>query len=347
MIHGHGVCEFLPPYILGRLAASTDARVRKAAVDAIVASAEARAVRTTLARLPIMAAVPSATRAKERRTYDVRHGGPASLPGRLVRREGAPAGDDDAVNEAHDGAGVTYDFYAKVFDRNSLDDDGMALISSVHYLRDYNNAMWNGEQMVYGDGDGELFLRFTRSLEVIGHELTHGVVAHTSNLRYRDESGALNEHFADVFGLLVKQWSKRQTAKRADWTVGAALMGPRVKAKCIRTFKKEKAFADDPYLGDDPQPKHMRDKYEGRDDYGGVHINSGIPNHAFYRVAIALGGRAWERAGTIWFRTMTRLSKTAEFADMASTTRAVAAELHGKGSAESQAVAAAWKAVGL
>jgi len=99
------------------------------------------------------------------------------------------------VNEAYDNAGHTYDFYKQVFERNSIDGIGMALISSVHMGQKVNNAFWNGEQMIYGDGDGELFIRFTKSLDVAGHEITHGVVMHESNLIYQDESGGTKRAF--------------------------------------------------------------------------------------------------------------------------------------------------------
>ena len=202
----------------------------------------------------------------------------------------------------------------------------MTLISSVHLGQNYNNAFWNGEQMAYGDGDGSVFIRFTKSLDVVGHELTHGVVSHTSNLEYRNESGALNEHFADVFGSLVKQWKKKQTAAKADWLIGPDIMGPGTKAKSLRTFKEGKAYENDPNLGTDPQPKHLSGKYTGPSDSGGVHINSGIPNHAFFLVATALGGSAWVKAGDIWYRTMLALNPHSDFAQMVTMSTQMAAQ---------------------
>lgn len=148
--------------------------------------------------------------------------------------------------------------------------------------------------MCYGDGDETIFIRFTKSLDVVAHELTHGVISHTCDLEYKNEPGALNEHFADVFGIVVKQWRKKQTVKTADWLIGADVMGPGTMAKALRTFKAEKAYVNDRWLGTDPQPKHLKDKYVGRADDGGVHINSGIPNHAFYLAAMAIGGKVWE-----------------------------------------------------
>lgn len=337
----------LPPYVLDKLAESNDPKVRKLAIEAIARSASLRAMRTTLAQIPMMAALPSPERKKDRLVYDMKHQGSSFLPGTLVRREGDKKSEDPAVNEAYDFSGVTYDFYKKLFNRNSLDDRGMSLISSVHLGRNYNNAFWDGEQMAYGDGDGDIFTRFTKSLDVVGHELTHGVVTHTSNLEYRNEPGALNEHFADVFGSLVKQWHRKHTATKADWLIGPDIMGPGTAAKSLRTLKESKAYENDPNLGTDPQPKHLKDKYTGGADSGGVHINSGIPNHAFFLVATEIGGYAWEKAGQIWYRTLLTLHQTSNFADMVAMSTQNAAALYGYGSKEEKALVKAWKAVGF
>lgn len=343
----HPLHCILPPYVLDHLSRSQDAKVRERAIEDIASASEARAIRATLATLPAMSAIPSPAGKKHRLVYDAQNGSFSSLPGRLVRSEGDKASKDPAVNEAYNHAGYTYDFYKKLFNRNSLDDNGMSLISSVHLGRRLNNAFWTGEQMAYGDGDGVIFIRFTKSLDVVGHELTHGVVTHTCNLEYRNEPGALNEHFADVFGSLVKQWRKRQSVKSADWLIGNDIMGPGTKAKALRTFKAEKAYENDPLLGTDPQPKHLKNKYTGSQDNGGVHINSGIPNHAFYLVATDLGGKAWEKAGRIWYETLLSLTQKSDFAQMVSMTGQAAVHLFGPGSLESKAVSAAWKAVGF
>ena len=223
----------------------------------------------------------------------------------------------------------------------------MTLISSVHLGKNYNNAFWNGEQMAYGDGDGVIFIGFTNSLDVVGHELTHGVVSHTCNLEYRNESGALNEHFADVFGSLVKQWKRKHTAAKADWLIGPDIMGPGTTAASLRTFKEGLAYENDPNLGTDPQPKHLKDKYTGSADSGGVHINSGIPNHAFFLVATALGGYAWNKAGHIWYRTLLALNQTSDFKEMVEMTVQNAVTLYGSGSTEEKAVTKAWQKVGF
>jgi len=340
-------CSIIPPYILDHMAESSDPRIRRQAIDAIASAAAVRAVRATLATMPSWAATPSPTFRRHRLVYDVKNGGFNDLPGRLVRGERDKKSTDAAINEAYSYSGSTYNFYRRIFNRNSLDDNGMTLISSTHLGQRLNNAFWTGEQMCYGDGDGQIFIRFTKSFDVVGHELTHGVISHTCNLIYANESGALNEHFADVFGSLVKQWSKRQTVTRADWLIGADIMGPRTSAKSLRTFKAGKAYENDPLLGTDPQPKHLRDKYTGSSDNGGVHINSGIPNHAFYLTAMEIGGRAWQRAGQIWYKTMLKLHANSSFADMVESTAETAVTLYGANSKEHRAVTKAWKSVGF
>ncbi len=338
----------VPPYILHHMSESVDPEIRRLGVRAMASAAAVHSMRTTLARLPGMTAIPSPHGAKYRLIYDMKNSSSIySLPGRLVRSEGDAGTSDEAVNEAYDFSGYTYDFYKEVFGRNSLDNRGMTLISSVHMGVGYNNAYWNGEQMAYGDGDGRAFLRFTKALEVVGHELTHGVTSHTSNLDYRGQSGALNEHFSDALGVLVKQWHMRQSADQANWSVGSELLAPEVTAGALRTFTAEKAFENDPLLGTDPQPKHMDNLYTGRDDNGGVHINSGIPNHAFYLAATELGGFAWEKVGKIWYQTLLALDRHSDFAAAAKMTHQIAGTEFGSNSPEQDAVKTAWQAVGI
>jgi len=340
----------VPPYIFESIAKNGTPEQRARAADHLARDAEFRQRRTTgpegggRAQKPVTPAGPPH---KNRLVYTANN--TTTLPGTLVRSEGQAARDDVEVNEAYDGLGATFDMYWDVFQRNSIDDAGMDLVGSVHYDRNYDNAYWDGKQMVFGDGDGTLFNRFTSSVDVIGHELTHGVTQDTAGLEYQGQSGALNESVSDVFGSLVKQYSAspRQTAADADWLIGAELLAPGVQGVALRSMKAPGTAYDDPVLGKDPQPAHMRDYVETTDDNGGVHTNSGIPNHAFYLAATALGGHAWEKAGPIWYATLRdpRLTSTAQFADFANLTVDNAAKLFGD--AERDAVSSAWEQVGV
>ena len=283
--------------------------------------------------------------AKQRTVYDAHH--TETLPGASVRTEGAPPFADAEVNEAYDGLGATFDFFAAVYDRNSIDDEGLHLDATVHFGRRYDNAFWNGQQMVFGDGDGDLFNRFTVSLDVIAHELTHGVTGDEAGLVYLGQAGALNESISDVFGSLVKQHARGETAASADWLIGSGLFTSKVHGVALRSLKAPGTAYDDAVLGRDPQPAMMSGYVKTSTENGGVHTNSGIPNHAFYRAAIALGGYAWEKAGRIWYETVRdkRLKPTATFTQFARHTVANATHFFGK--AEREAVSDAWAAVGI
>jgi len=335
----------LPPYMLKNMYANGSGHVQQAAATSAVASAQLRGRRQALSEASIRIA-PAAVMGKQRRVFTAKNG--TSLPGSLVRDEGGPAVADAGVNEAYDGAGATYDLYWEIYQRNSLDGNGLRLDSTVHYDQSYDNAFWDGNQMVYGDGDGQLFNRFTISIDVIGHELTHGVTQYTSNLNYSNQPGALNESFSDIFGSLVKQRTRGQAAADADWLIGQGLFTANVKGVALRSMKDPGTAYDDPVLGKDPQPGNMRDYVNTSEDNGGVHINSGIPNHAFYLMAVAIGGYAWEKAGKIWYVAgSTKFNSGTDFQGAADLTYQTAGELYGQGSAEQQAVKYGWDGVGI
>lgn len=339
---------FLPPDVLDHMVQSDDPAVREAAARNIATSAALRSRRVTLAGIPGFAGTPSPTGGKHRLVYDAQTRYENILDN-LVRQEGQDPVTDEAVNEAYDNAGITYDFYKDVFERNSIDAAGMTLVSVVHYGVDEDNAFWTGDKMLYCDG-GIIFGSTTQDIDVAAHEFTHGVIQYESRLEYRNQSGALNESFADVFGVLAKQRFNNQTVERANWWLGGDILAPALKergVRGIRTMTKDKAYEDDPLLGTDQQPKHMRDLYQGTADRGGVHINSGIPNHAFYLVATDLGGHAWESAGAIWYKTLRALSYYSDFEAAAGMSYQIAGADYGINSREQQAVGEAWAEVGL
>jgi len=299
-----------------------------------------------------VAAPAAAAAGKDRVVYTADYG--ATLPGRQVRAEGAAPSGDAAVDEAYDGSGHTYDLYQSAYARSSVDGNGLRLDSTVHYQKGYDNAFWNGGQMVYGDGDEDLpqaqrlFNRFTIAVDVIGHELTHGVTQYTARLVYANQPGALNESISDVFGSLVKQRRLGQTAEQADWLIGQGLFTANVHGQALRSMKAPGTAYDDAVLGKDPQPAQMKDYDHTTDDNGGVHINSGIPNHAFYVTAARIGGYAWEKAGQIWYVALRdKLQARSDFQSAAALTFQTAGELFGAGSLEQQAVGQGWAEVGL
>jgi Zn-dependent metalloprotease len=241
-----------PPHMLQKLLENPDKDIRQAAMNTLLSTARLRGERTALAGFAAVATIGNGRRT----IFDCQSG--TFLPlASVVRSEEGAATADDSVNRAFDGLGATRDFYREVFDRNSIDGRGMRLDGYVHRGVNYNNAFWDGREMVFGDGDGRIFTDFTRSLDVIGHELTHGVTEFTAGLEYHNQPGALNESMSDVFGSLVKQWSLRQTAAEADWLIGAEVFTPGLDADALRSMKAPGKAYDDPILGKDPQPDHM------------------------------------------------------------------------------------------
>jgi Zn-dependent metalloprotease len=349
--HRHSIHCILPPHLLNALAQRGTALQRARALRTLLTDNTFRALRLG-PRLagPIVrrrGGMVSMEGEKHRTIADAQH--TETLPGVVVRSEGGPPTGDAAVDEAYDGLGATFDFYWDAYARNSIDDEGLPLLATVHFGQEYNNAFWNSERMVFGDGDGDIFNRFTASLDVIGHELTHGVTEDEAQLIYLFQPGALNESVSDVFGSLVKQYLLKQTADQADWLIGAGLFTANVNGVALRSMKAPGTAYDDPVLGKDPQPAHMNEFERTFEDNGGVHINSGIPNHAFYLAATQIGGFAWEKVGRIWYETLrdSQLRPNANFRRFASLTSARADQLFGAGSAEGQAVRQAWSQVGV
>ncbi len=271
------------------------------------------------------------------------------LPGELVWETGQTSMPKDKnIKEAINGGQKTWQFYKKLFNRNSLDNKGLVIEQSVHYRENprkpFINAMWDGTQMIYGDGDGKYFGSFTADLDIIAHELAHGVIDYEANLTYKNQSGALNESFADVFGILVKQWANKTAARKSDWLIGDKIVIG--KKYALRSMQAPgTAYKNHPDIGDDPQPAVMSDYIKMKDDDGGVHYNSGIPNYAFFVTAFELGGNAWEKAGAIWYAALTDkkvLKKDASFLAARKATIKKAKELFGTGSLAVKAVTKGW-----
>jgi len=326
-------CQFIPPYLLERLAfGDIDVEISRCGHATLAIDAGLRAKREAGER--------SVTTGGGWSVHTAANG--SQLPGTPVRSAGQPASGDDAVDEAYDGLAASLALLGEVFGRASYDGNGAHVVATVHYERNYDNAFWDGRQLVFGDGDGRVFGRFTRPVDVLGHELGHAVTEYTAGLAYQDQPGALNESISDVIGTLVKQRRLGQTAEEADWLIGAGLFLPGIRARGLRDMLNPGTAYDDPLLGKDPQGASMEAYVETREDNGGVHLNSGIANRAFALAARALGGRSWETAGPIWYSALTSgLEPTTDFATFADATVEVA-----PASARS-AVEGAWQTVGV
>ncbi|GGL63950.1 metalloprotease [Microlunatus endophyticus] len=272
-----------------------------------------------------------------------------TLPGKAARKAGDPATEDPAVDEAWKSSAQIWDLYAEVFERQSVDGHGSGVTVTVHYGNDYDNAFWDGKQLVFGDGDGEVFERFTKPMDVMAHEFTHGVTQDTAGLSYDGQSGALNESVSDVFAAICTQRVKKQTAAKADWLIGKGIFVEGIKAKGLRSMKDPGSAYDDPRLGKDPQVGSMSDYVQTTDDNGGVHINSGIPNKAFQLAATKLGGHSWEQAGPIWYQALTGGEVTAhtDFAGFAKATVNAATKLYPDEPKIAATITAAWTEVGV
>jgi Zn-dependent metalloprotease len=342
------VCHIVPEEVLKRLEADSSFSLeqRKKFADTMKIDVELRKLRTQAGKLTrvvsrlaapnamaLVAAPPAIT------VFDCTHS--QTLPGAQL---------PDPVNSTDATAKRTFvetnsvaTFYSQVFGRNSIDGAGMGMISSIHYGTDYNNAFWNGSQMTYGDGDGAVFIDFTNGNDVIGHELTHGVTQHSLQLNYTNEAGGLNESLSDCFGSMFRQWEAKQNVNQADWLIGKDIMGPDALQKGLTCLRDMANPAAKHCLA--PQPTKFSQYQPGMDP----HESSGIPNLAFYTVAMAVGGNSWDKVGQIWYKSMTGFGpspamKMKAFADR---TRAVAAQLNPGDTALAGAVDAGWKKVGL
>ena len=346
MSHRCSLHCILPPGLLLKLARTGSDQIRETALRAIALDHSFRQARAEQSARQAFAAVTSAPGAgapgkAQRFIYDQKESEAQEL-GTLVRSEGQPPVADKAINDAYDGFGDTYKFYWDILHRSSIDDQGMPIYGLVHYSHAYPNAFWDGAgHMWFGDGDGQMLTQTTKGQDVIGHELTHGVTQYTLNLAYQGQSGALNESISDCMGSLVMQYARGQSAEQASWLIGADIVGPELQP-ALRSMK-DPGHAN-PH---DDQPATMDDYVNTSEDNGGVHTNSGIPNHAFYVVATTLGGNAWEGAGPIWYDTMhdPKVPPTATFTAFASGTLRAAQQRFGAQSSQADAVKAGWEAV--
>jgi Zn-dependent metalloprotease len=302
-------CTIVPPHILRHVAEQHgDEQVRELAQRTLTLDHQQRRVRDA-AQLIAQPPPATAPAAANRTLHDAGH--QETLPGRTVRSEGAPATGDQQVDEVYDWLGVTFDFYNTAYGRNSIDGAGLPLVATVHYGVDYDNAFWEGSQMVYGDGDQDLFKTFTGPLDVTGHELTHGVTQFTAALNYTpDQSGALNESFSDMFGSAIDAWAAGNDAETHNWLIGEDVMADDLYGEALRSMAEPGTAYDNPLMGRDPQPRDMSGYYDGADP----HIMSGITNRWFYLICREIGIDA---GALIMYQTLQNLWPNATFNDAA------------------------------
>lgn len=252
---------------------------------------------------------------------------------------------DQYAGDAHWGAEKTYDFYNVKFGRNSIDGNGFALLSYVHYDVNYTNAFWDGTEMTYGDGDGGNYTPFT-ALDVTGHEISHGLTEFTSGLNYSYESGAMNESFSDCMGNAIRHYGK--PSGTINW-----LIGDEISTSAFRSMSDPNSYGDpDTYQG--------TNWATGAGDNGGVHTNSGVMNHWFYLLteggtgtndngdAYTVAGLGIDAAAAICFRMNTvYLVPTSQYADARAYAIQSAIDLYGPCTNEVVQTANAWHAVGV
>jgi len=342
-------CHIIPEDVLKRLAKdkSFSEEQRTNFANTAKIDVEVRKLRDQASRLTrvagitgMMAVAPAAGAAAPSVTvFNCNHG--QTLPGTQVLNPGSST--DPTAKRTFGETTLVAAFYAQAFGRNSIDNAGMTLVSSIHYGTNYNNAFWNGSQMTYGDGDGAIFVDFTKGDDVMAHELTHGVTQYTLQLNYTDEAGGLNESISDCLGSMFRQWTATQNVNQADWLIGKDIMGPTAIAKgftCLRDLAKPDAKH---CLA--PQPTKYSQVKPGMDP----HLSSGPPNLAFYTACMKLGGNSWDKIGQVWYRSMTGFGPTPnlKMKAFANRTRAVASQLNPGNNAVFNAVDAGWKKVGL
>ncbi|WP_410502098.1 M4 family metallopeptidase [Exiguobacterium acetylicum] len=282
------------------------------------------------------------TRGKGVYTYDAKNR--TSLPGTLWADADNVfnATYDRAAVSAHVNASKTYDFYKNTYGRNSFDNAGARLNSTVHYSTNYNNAFWDGTKMVYGDGDGTTFVALSGALDVVAHELTHAVTEYTAGLVYQNESGAINEAVSDIMGTVAEY----TVGSNFDWLVGEDIYTPGVSGDALRSMSNPAAYGD---------PDHYSKRYTGTQDNGGVHINSGIINKAAYLLGnggtfynVSVTGIGVPKLGAIYYRALNvYLTPNSNFSSLRAAVVQSAKDLYGSTSAEATAAAKSFDAVGV
>ena len=291
--------------------------------------------------------------AVSRLTYSAENS--SNLRARLLARD-EETSTDHVAQAAHEHVETVYNYFFEKFGRDSYDGRGSALVSTVHYKQNYNNAFWTDwyEQMVYGDGDGQRFAPLALALDIVGHELTHAVTSRTARFVYAEEAGALDESFADFFGVMVTNDNEI-----TDWEMGEGVYTPFWSGDALRDLSDPAKYRQPDHMNDfmalDPGEQPDPDK----NDNGYVHSNSGIPNKAAYLTVsggthhgITVDGIGREKAEQIYYLAMTGYLSSATdsrwtFMQARYALLNACRQLHGDDGQEYAAVKNAWAAVGV
>ena len=343
------VCFAVPKNLLRHLADKSEGAHQQMLMDQIDHSAHLRGARAATSAAGT-APRQHGTKPLHRQVFDAK--GQTQLPGSLLRHEDAQPVHDKVANQAYDNVGIALQFFSSVLGRDSVDGAGMRIDTSVHYGFGFANAMWTGEQMIVGDGDGHHVRNLAGSLGIICHEISHGVSQHLIKgglgvvqapdqpPALKGEAGALNESFSDVCASMIKQWHAGEDVARADWLLGEDILAAH-SGKAIRSLKdpgnKSLTWPEDDQIKDYKRFKPAQDP----------HTASGIGNHAFYLAASQLGGHSWQTLGPVWLNGYAKLHARSTYVEAAHATVEAAAELGGKGSKSHEAVKAAWKSVNV
>ncbi|HGN1705661.1 TPA: M4 family metallopeptidase [Providencia rettgeri] len=242
----------------------------------------------------------------------------------IIMREGDVKAPSLAARHVYDSIGTILSFFKEKLNINQMFGCAADINAIIHYGVNYTNAFWNSQAIFFGDGDGKTFGPFYNDIDIIAHELSHGYISSKANFKYIYQSGALNESVADVLGIMVKQFVRQETVDESNWLIGENLFIDRYRAPALRSMANPGSAYRLSDTNRDPQVGHMS---EFRNlpyyvDNGGVHINSGIPNKAFYLLATELGGYSWDIAGKIWVAAVSdpTINESSNFIDFATAT---------------------------
>ncbi|QRO02594.1 M4 family metallopeptidase [Archangium violaceum] len=288
--------------------------------------------------------IPHIHTALNRKLYDGKT--LSTLPGTLTRSEGEAAVADTVVNTNYDHLGTVYSCYSTLFARDSINNAGATLISTVHHRVKYVNAFWDGTQMVYGDGDNVTATNLANSLDVTAHELTHAVTDNESDLIYSGESGGLNESMSDIFGAVCEWYGDGKVVSDRTWLIGDDVWTPATPGDALR------------YMANPTQDGDSLDYYPDYASGVDVHYSSGISNLAFYllsqggthpkgKTTQAVAGIGIEKAARIFYKANADIMTPSTTFEQAKVATEQAAQQLGYDAATIASVSNAWKAVGV